>query len=490
MRNKTQKIFLVLIVFAALLSFFTIAHPLFLFDSDDWGYAVYHRRAIPNLYEWNPTRILPEILYPLCAKIAAYIVYPFNNDFVKALNIVSGIVLSALIVAYLYLFYRVCTKVLKADTRTSLMISLLFLISHFALLDSEKVSGNYLFWAHNLSCVYYYTIPSLLNACLMFLYLITKYDENRKKEVGKIYLGVILMLIYLAINSNLYQSAILAIYIFSDSLFSLIINRTNIKKWFDENKYHMIFLIIWFMSVIFESRGPRSKASWLGVSNSLSANLMPSFRYLAKMIAGINKFYLPLILLACGTIVYALIRKEWEKLLIVMKLFTAIVIYFIFLVLINAKVSPDYNSRMDVTFGLWFYIAFLISTCIIMLIDNCRKLIIFIPLIMLVLTNECVGNIPGYSEYNITNLKSGTIYEIDQYIVSSIIEASENDISEITIRVPQFSSDPESNWPLSIGICQGISNTLYAYNVISRKVDVTTVPDKSLNEKYGVQIEE
>lgn len=490
MKNKILKYVFFAVCFAYLFIFFVMAHPLYLFDSDDWGYASFHRRAIPNLYEWNPTRIFPEIFFPLCAKIAAYIIFPVNHDFVSSLNIVSGIVLSAGIVAYLFLFYKVCSTVLKANSKTSLMITFLFLVSHFTLLDPEKVTGNYLFWAHNLSCVYYYTIPSLLNSSLVLLYLIKEHDDNAKKDYSILQMGLIISILYLSVNSNLYQSTILIVFIFTNTLYSFIKNIRNLRKWVDSNKFNIMLMIVWLVSAVLESRGPRSKATWLGVTDTISNNLTLSFSYLIKTIAGINKFYLPLFLIAIAAYTYSIIKKDWNNFIIISKLITATLIYFVFLVVVNAKVSPDYNNRIDVSFGLWFYIILIVTISVIMIIDRIKIIGILMPLIMLILTNECVGNIPKYNEYNITDMKPGNVYEIDTVLISKIEEASDNDISEITIKVPQFSNDPNSNWPLTQGVGQAISNTLYTYNIISRKVNVTIIPDQRMSEKYDVEISE
>ena len=195
-----------------------------------------------------------------------------------------------------------------------------------------------------------------------------------------------------------------------------------------------------------------------------------------------------MILICLAYVLYAIIQKDNEHLFLLAQLALSIVVYFLFLVVVNSKVSPDYNGRIDVTFGLWFFIIFTTCISVIMIIGSIKKMTLLIPMIILILGNECIGLIPSYSNYNITNLESGTVYEIDQYIVSSIVDASEKDQSNITIRVPQFSEDPEHNWPLSLGVGNSISNCLYTYNVINHKIDVTIIPDPSLNEKYGVQI--
>lgn len=103
-----------IIVFASLMAFFT-AHPLYIYDTDDWYYISFSRHAVPSMNQWNPTKILPETLMPLCVEIAVRFIMPCMGDYMGAMGMVFGIVVSISIIGYMISFgrylssqYRLC----------------------------------------------------------------------------------------------------------------------------------------------------------------------------------------------------------------------------------------------------------------------------------------------------------------------------------------------------------------------------------------------
>ena len=56
-------------VFAAMLVFFTVLHPIPIMDEDDVIYTVLVRKAIPLPGSWNPSRMMPEVLMSLCGNL-------------------------------------------------------------------------------------------------------------------------------------------------------------------------------------------------------------------------------------------------------------------------------------------------------------------------------------------------------------------------------------------------------------------------------------
>ena len=91
--------FLILIIFTYI--FFRVIHPLIVFDTDDWWYIYFSRKAIPMPGTWNPARVLPEILMPLVSEIASYTLYPITNDFIGSLATVHALVVSLFVIIYI-----------------------------------------------------------------------------------------------------------------------------------------------------------------------------------------------------------------------------------------------------------------------------------------------------------------------------------------------------------------------------------------------------
>lgn len=106
MKHKTGLrffIFTMIIIGVSLLCFFIKIHPLYIYDTDDWTYISYSRPAWPTVKQWNPTKILPEILMPLSAELGVRFIYPFTGDYIGSMAVTFGIVLVVFIMGYLVL---------------------------------------------------------------------------------------------------------------------------------------------------------------------------------------------------------------------------------------------------------------------------------------------------------------------------------------------------------------------------------------------------
>ena len=56
--------------------FFTSIHPLYIFDTDDWINMAMWRTLYPSTVNYNPSKILPEVLFPLVSLFSIKILYP------------------------------------------------------------------------------------------------------------------------------------------------------------------------------------------------------------------------------------------------------------------------------------------------------------------------------------------------------------------------------------------------------------------------------
>ena len=67
MKERKQQIYKTawyLAVFGILYLWFARVKPLVPYDGDDWLYLSYARKAVPLWGDWNPARVLPEVLMP------------------------------------------------------------------------------------------------------------------------------------------------------------------------------------------------------------------------------------------------------------------------------------------------------------------------------------------------------------------------------------------------------------------------------------------
>ena len=60
-----------------------------------------------------------------------------------------------------------------------------------------------------MNCVFNYIIPALLNGILFFI-LSSKTLDNKKENGGILVYGILILTIYLSINSNMFQSIMIS----------------------------------------------------------------------------------------------------------------------------------------------------------------------------------------------------------------------------------------------------------------------------------------
>lgn len=130
-KEKSVKIGICALAFISMFIFFTAVHPLCIYDSDDWRYIAYVRVPFPSISEWNPTKILPETLLPLSAKLGMYLFYPFSHDFIGSLSLMFAIVLSLFIMAYCLNFTMLYSELFHLKNVICIIIASLIILLSF-----------------------------------------------------------------------------------------------------------------------------------------------------------------------------------------------------------------------------------------------------------------------------------------------------------------------------------------------------------------------
>ena len=95
MKRKNIAFIYQIIIFIFLIFYFTQISPLQPFDADDWRYIGSMRLPLPLWGAWNPSRVLAETLMPLGGYIAAFIIYPFTNNYLFSLSFAESLNFSA-----------------------------------------------------------------------------------------------------------------------------------------------------------------------------------------------------------------------------------------------------------------------------------------------------------------------------------------------------------------------------------------------------------
>ena len=163
---------------------FSKVHPLVPFDGDDWGHLSFARRAVPELTQWNPAKLFPEIFMSMTCTIAAFTIAPITGDYIGAITIMSAFVTSGFITVYIHCFSECLKRIFKVSSNHSVLIEALFLILHFLILRQGDSDNTYLLYCIDLNCYYNYLLPALLNASLV-LFMIKNDKKFKTKEISK-----------------------------------------------------------------------------------------------------------------------------------------------------------------------------------------------------------------------------------------------------------------------------------------------------------------
>lgn len=249
------------VIFIFFFIFFSKLHPLVPYDGDDWRYLGFAREAIPLWKDWNPTRVLPEILMPLMGYVAAYLIFPVNGDYIHAVTISSSLFLSFFITVYLWMFSRYLHERFSIGLEGNLEATTLFITFHFLIFSYKINPIPYLFGMINLTCVFYYLIPALVNNSVVFYLLLKSKIFNSNEKPHKWISGFFILSIYLSIFSNLFQSIILASYVVSILLFRLpwkTISLSTTKKYILDNRFFVGIFVLWLISLLYEANGGRA----------------------------------------------------------------------------------------------------------------------------------------------------------------------------------------------------------------------------------------
>lgn len=181
-RNLYIEILFFVITFICVFTFFSIAHPMFIYDTDDWTYISYSRQALPSVNQWNPTKILPETLMPLVSEIGVRFVYPITNDYIGSLALVFALTISLIIMFYIGLMLQVVKEKYGINSIGYMIIGWILLLYHFLPFLVSETQNRYMFYGGNVNCFFNYIIPGLFNAILVLVYL----RENRGVKIMKI----------------------------------------------------------------------------------------------------------------------------------------------------------------------------------------------------------------------------------------------------------------------------------------------------------------
>lgn len=486
-----------IILFLVFYMIFCKMHPLYIYDMDDWTYISYNRIGIPAPHYWNPTKVLPEILLPLGAEIAVDVVYPVTGDYVGSIALILGCILALSLTSLIVCFGKWINRYYNLSfgmcAGCMTVLSILFFMPFYTL-NFQFAS---MFYASNVNAVYNYAIPGIFNGILIFLLWKEEASAGGKKfdwsDKNRLFKNSILILfIYLCINSNLFHSIVSLGFVgavLTENLFDAVKSRKKkkfslfVKEYICDNLTYLIMLAAWFGSMILESMGER--ASMAGSGFKLGES-MGNFMWAIK---NMSKYFWLLVVgslfLAFAVWMYEAAKRKEKDLPFIRAVWRALcgfILTSVYLILLCAKVSPEYSKSSSVLWGTAFYgiMIFAVSTGYIL--KKIPQCFLLLPIGAWVVASVFVVERDNYREV----FYSPVVKEIGNDIVNQIVEADQKGDSECVVYIPVTHHPELPDTLLTSG--DRIARTVYLHGLTTKYMNVKIESSLEKTEEYHFPI--
>ena len=513
--KKAYMILLRLAVFAGIFCFCYFAYPQLILDYDDWNYVSYARLPIPWPTFWNPSRVLPECLMPLIGYLGALVYHVFPKlGYIGAESLCFSAVLSGVETLYLCMFSRLIRKKYGMDLLRAGLTAAFFFLLHFLIFRTEQKNNMYLFQTANLTCVFFYLVPALLNASLVMYFMsetdifrnfFSKQKSREGRTIGKKLF--VLAAVYFCVFSNLFGCIILAVFAGCEILKGLWRNRTaSFSAFLKENALAGIILLLFLTAVCLEAFGGRAGLSYEDQIPFMTG-LKDAFSFSSELFPKISSAALAVIVLILAGFAVSCIcvRKktaeeedasdrrvlDLTKNLFLQSVFSAMLIGT-FIILLSAKVCSDYVLRPEIVISFFFMLFLAVSLTLAAILSRQPKMTVpaaLLVLVMLILTNTPGRTFAG--SYSLDcEASPETVAAISQDVVDQVIAAEKAGEKTVTVDVMFTGDYGSSNWPQVTYMGEALGKTLKKHGVIDSNMEIGIFPSDKFNEKYGLVFEE
>ena len=508
-------------VFAMMLVFFTVLHPIPIMDEDDVIYSVMVRKAIPLPGKWNPSRMMPEVLSALCGHLAALAASMGFGRFIDCQVFVEGAMLSLFITAYVSAFFRLLEGRLQTGRFQAACLSLLFLLLHFLIFRTEESGNKHMFHTYDACCVFYYTISALLGCTLVLHFMTDPDDAPRLYGEHPVRESLLLLTLYFALFSNLFGSAILAAYAIFRVLRSLWQNRQNRNRqmtqqkseeavagakaskgkrfwqqsaFWRQNTFWLGIVLVWALAAVLELTGGRAAGARGSLNSgklSVPARFGQALSLFGKSLWNTSLlFRLMAAAVLVGVLLAVFVRPRREAIrrslsalgeTAIWGLFTALPV-----LLLCAGVDPSYAERPEAVFPVVFAVFLLMCIGMVLVLKRAPLLSRALPIVLIFVFSMTNTRSLTFCDSNPLLIDGHTAVAIENEIYESIIAAAEAGETETTVDV--IHSVFGANWPHDGLIGDPIAQLFYKYGVIDHEITVHTNPSDDLNARYNLPV--
>lgn len=455
-REKTFFLFLFLIF----VYFFCLVHPSIPYNGDDWRYLSYARHAWPEAAEWNPARILPEVLLPAIGCMSAFL-YKMGIDYISSVSIIYGIFLSFLLTVLAYNFYRLFYNILEGDHLGALLLVSFFILSSFFMFEKYKNGNIFLFYANYFCTGIYYVASNIINSILAII--LFRYSLNATIIDSKGYsIPFLILLMYVAQFSMTFSALISVSSAFCIFLFKY-------KRGLIRKDYILLVPIVFFViAALFDMFGNRFDVLPKN-EISLSAVIFSFHEFLLHVR---NDFIGLCLLIIFSYFIVIFIKKEQNDTshIVIISILSMFLI-FVFDITLSSK-TMDFMKRIEATYGIFFFLLLSVTYCLCYLLKKFTLVKILLPILILFLMVDVL---------HVNKMYADTYGADKRYIVESwladIKEAENDGASSVVINVPQIGWPHPGEW-----FGEVVSQTLYAHRITKNKMNIILSDGKSRSQ--------
>lgn len=431
---KNIHLLYILIIFNIMFLFFTQIHPIILTDPDDWTYISFIRQAIPLHEQWNPAKIFPETFMGLLGYIAAFIVYPITQKYILSFTLVYGFAIAISISLYLYAFDKLISDLFSLSIKYIIPISIFFFSAHFLVFKTNSENNIYMFEASNINCYMNYVIPFTI--CAILSMQIIKYNlNNYYQNTNNFIKGLLILILYLAIFSNMVDNILLVSIVFIDFIYNIDFH--NIKTFLTKDmilKKFGLYIYIFILELIclfYEATGERS--------NSLPFDFYTQLKETVEDIhiiyQQINKqFLLFSIFLILTASILMIKKKDFKNFNLIIKLLLCFIICLLYTILLMIRVGYHKMQRPENIAVIFFYVALLSGYCLAYILKQYKKLYILTPLATYILIIFCVSNGEIGHIYRGNNNIDYRL-SVNEIIIQQLVDADKKGENKIMLHV-------------------------------------------------------
>ncbi len=495
-RQKWEEALFCVAVFAAMLVFFTVLHPIPIMDEDDVIYTVLVRKAIPLPGSWNPSRMMPEVLMSLVGNLSGLATALGFGRFIDCQVFVLGAFFSAFITAYVFAFFRLLEKRFASGRFQAVCLAVLFLMLHFLIFRTELSRNNFMFHTYDACCVFYYTVPALLGCTLVMHFMAAPGETPVLNGKHLIRETVLVLALYFELFSNLFGSIILAAYAGYRVLKGLEAAKANgaKKAFLRENGFWIGILAIWILAAVLELTGGRAAgargqaaAGSLGVTAKFGQavalfgkTIWNSNLVFKLMIAGVAVF--ALLLIVCSS------DKTRNRQVLFTLGETAVwgCATAFAVLLLCAGAEPLYAARPEAIFPIVFVVFLLLVLGVNFILKRIPFLSRLLPILLIAVYSFTNTRYLTFQDSNPLLLDGHVAVAIENEIYESIIEAGKAGETEIWVDVIH-SSEP-GNWPHDGKIGDPIAKFFLKFGIVDHEMRVHTNASDEMNERYLVPV--